>query len=82
MQPVRVDIARLPVKLDAFLTICGAVQTGGEAKVAVQSGRVLVNGEVETRRGRKLVDGDRVTIPGAGEWVVNGKDGGPSTDGA
>ena len=50
------------IKLDQFLKWQGLAATGGEAKVMVQSGKVQVNGDVETRRGRKLVNGDRVTM--------------------
>lgn len=52
------------IKLDQFLKWQGVVQTGGEAKLAIQEGEVFVNGEVETRRGRKLVSGDRVSVAG------------------
>jgi ribosome-associated protein len=38
------------------------VGSGGEAKVLIQAGEVLVNGEVETRRGRKLGAGDVVEV--------------------
>ena len=38
------------------------VGSGGEAKVLVQTGEVRVNGEVETRRGRKLKEGDLVEV--------------------
>ncbi len=38
--------------------------TGGEAKLRIQDGEVLVNGTLETRRGRQLVSGDRVTVGG------------------
>lgn len=48
------------IKLDQFLKVMGVVGTGGEAKMLIQSGEVMVNGEVETRRGRKLVHGDLV----------------------
>ena len=50
------------MKLDQFLKWSGIVHTGGEAKVIVQSGRISVNGVVETRRGRKLIDGDLVVF--------------------
>lgn len=53
-----------PIKLDQFLKWAGAVQTGGEAKLLIQSGEVRVNGKVEIRRGRKLMDGDRIAIYG------------------
>jgi ribosome-associated protein len=57
------------IKLDQFLKLAQVVQTGGEAKVLIQSGQVRVNGEVETRRGRKLRPGDVVVVDGE-ELVV------------
>ena len=50
------------IKLDQFLKWQGIVQTGGEAKFIIKEGSVSVNGETETRRGRKLKTGDRVTL--------------------
>lgn len=50
------------IKLDQFLKWQGWVDTGGRAKQLIQAGQVRVNGRVETRRGRKLVDGDTVTL--------------------
>jgi ribosome-associated protein len=50
------------LKLDQFLKIKGVVRSGGEAKHIIQSGMVKVNGQIETRRGRKLVPGDVVAI--------------------
>lgn len=50
------------IKLDQFLKWVGVAQTGGEAKMLIQSGEVQVNGKVETRRGRKLMEGDRVSL--------------------
>lgn len=50
------------IKLDQFLKYVGCVQTGGQAKILIKYGDVEVNGTVETRRGRKLVAGDRVTV--------------------
>ncbi|MBE9010755.1 RNA-binding S4 domain-containing protein [Pseudanabaenaceae cyanobacterium LEGE 13415] len=52
------------IKLDQFLKFQGLAQTGGQAKLLIQSGEVRVNGQIETRRGRKLVKGDRVTTLG------------------
>ena len=48
--------------LGQALKIWGVAGTGGEAKVLIQFGEVLVNGEVETRRGRKLQEGDVVEV--------------------
>jgi ribosome-associated protein len=50
------------IKLAQFLKWKGLVPTGGIAKLRIQGGEVLVNGVLETRRGRKLVTGDRVSI--------------------
>lgn len=52
------------IKLDQLLKLSNLVSTGGEAKLRVLSEEVLVNGEVETRRGRKLRSGDRVELDG------------------
>ncbi len=52
------------IKLDQFLKWAGATQTGGEAKLMIQSGEVKVNGTIETRRGRKLIEGDMVMVNG------------------
>ena len=48
--------------LGQALKVSGLVGSGGEAKVLIQAGEVLVNGEVETRRGRKLREGDVVEV--------------------
>ena len=50
------------MKLDQFLKLTGVVQTGGEAKMIIQSGKILVNGIIENRRGRKLNDGDQINF--------------------
>jgi ribosome-associated protein len=50
------------IKLDQFLKLAGVAETGGEAKHLIQSGQVIVNGAIETRRGRKLYHGDVVTV--------------------
>ncbi|MFB2882143.1 RNA-binding S4 domain-containing protein [Floridanema aerugineum] len=52
------------IKLDQFLKLKGIASTGGQAKLMIQSGEVKVNGSPETRRGRQLVKGDRVTVAG------------------
>lgn len=52
------------IKLDSFLKWQNLVDTGGQAKVMIQEGQVRVNNKVETRRGRKLVNGDKVTVGG------------------
>ena len=52
------------IKLQDLLKLAGAADTGGAAKVAVQEGKVLVNGAVCTMRGKKIRPGDVVTYRG------------------
>ena len=52
------------IKLSQFLKLNDLVQSGGEAKHLIQAGHVLVNNELELRRGRKLFSGERVTFAG------------------
>ena len=49
------------IKLGQALKATGLVESGVEAKQVIQAGHVLVNGEVEMRRGKKLYDGDIVS---------------------
>lgn len=63
--PVDAVTVRLPITLGQFLKTAGLVSTGGEAKQVIAAGLVTVNGEVDTRRGRKLAAGDVVTAEGA-----------------
>ena len=48
------------MKLDQFLKWHNFVSSGGEAKIFIKSGQVKVNGQIELKRGRKLVKGDKV----------------------
>jgi ribosome-associated protein len=53
-----VKITREPVELYKILKFEGLVSSGGEAKTVVADGQVLVNGEIETRKRKKIVSGD------------------------
>ncbi len=57
------------IALDMFLKLANVVASGGAAKHLIQSGAVLVNRKVETRRGRKLRPGDIVEVHGE-EFVI------------
>lgn len=50
------------IKLGQALKAAGFVESGVEAKEVIQDGLVLVNGEVDTRRGKKLYEGDVVSF--------------------
>ena len=52
------------IKLGQALKAAGLVESGVEAKEVIQGGLVKVNGEVDTRRGKKLYDGDIVSFDG------------------
>lgn len=52
------------IKLDSFLKWSGAVSLGSEAKMYILNGEVKVNGETETRRGKKLSIGDIIEFQG------------------
>lgn len=66
------------IRLDQFLQGCG-VATGGQAKRIIQAGEVLVNDQVETRRKKKLVVGDEVTLDDE-VYVVAMDDGADGSD--
>lgn len=69
---VRVDEG---ITLGQFLKFAGVAGTGGHAKVLIEEGDVVVNGDVETRRGRKLRHGDTVHV-GEDELTVARRHGG------
>lgn len=52
------------IKLGKALKAANLVEDGVEAKYVIQDGEVLVNGEPDTRRGRKLYDGDVISYQG------------------
>jgi len=64
MSEIPVAIRSYPIKLGQFLKLADVVQDGIEAKFLIADGEILVNGEIETRRGRKLVENDRVEAGG------------------
>lgn len=57
------------IDLQDYLKFAGLVDTGGEAKFLIQTGEVRLNGEVETRRRKKIRRGDRVSLDGRDHTV-------------
>jgi ribosome-associated protein len=53
-----VEISKEPVELYKILKFEGMVSSGGQAKLVIADGHVLVNGEIETRKRKKIVSGD------------------------
>ena len=65
MSPTTFTLRGEFITLDALLKATGLASSGGEAKVFITEGRVRVNGDAETRRGRKLRGGDEVALGAA-----------------
>lgn len=63
-EDVPVGITTEFIKLESFLKLADAAQSGGMAKNFIQNGEVTVNGEPCLMRGKKLYDGDRVRFDG------------------
>lgn len=59
------------IKLGQAMKAAGIVGSGVDAKMLIQDGQVLVNGEVDTRRGRKLYDGDIFEFEGEQVKIVS-----------
>lgn len=59
------------IKLGQALKAAGLVESGAEAKEVIVEGMVMVNGETDTRRGRKLYAGDIITFNGEEVGITN-----------
>jgi len=57
---ITVELTVEPVELYKILKFEGLVASGGEAKMVISGGLVLVNGKVETRKRKKIVAGDTI----------------------
>jgi len=60
------------IKLDAALKFADLAESGGEAKLLIQEGYVLVNGEKCTQRGKKLRPGDVIELAGQKLAIAGG----------
>ena len=66
-EPFDVAIRDEVIRLGQFLKLANLIESGSEAKEVIAAEQVLVNGELETRRGRQLVKGDVVALVGSGQ---------------
>ncbi len=64
MEIIHIDIKTPFIKLEQLMKLSGLTDTGGLAKEIIQNGIVKVNDEVCTMRGKKIRNGDRVTVEG------------------
>ena len=71
--PTPIPIIKAPIRLSQFLKLANVVQDGLEAKIRIQEGEILVNSEIETRRGRKLIVSDIIRIDDIDYQVTKAK---------
>jgi ribosome-associated protein len=67
----QIDISTEHITLGQFLKLADIIQTGGMAKWFLSEHKIYVNGELENRRGKKLISQDIVDIPGYGQFKIN-----------
>lgn len=68
--PQKIKISTEFIKLDQFLKWVNICESGGHAKELIQSGKVKVNGKIETQRGKKLRHGDNVEFESLSFTIV------------
>ncbi|MCK9443755.1 MAG: RNA-binding S4 domain-containing protein [Tissierellaceae bacterium] len=68
MEKIRIETEY--IKLDQFLKHAGIVQTGGQAKILISQGNILVNNEVVYERGKKLRKNDIIEIIDSGSFTI------------
>ncbi|MCR8643011.1 S4 domain-containing protein YaaA [Paenibacillus sp. N1-5-1-14] len=68
-----ISISTEYITLGQFLKLAQCIATGGHAKSFLQETEVLINGEPDNRRGRKLRAGDTVVVAGCGQFTVVGQ---------
>jgi ribosome-associated protein len=70
---ITIEISEEYIKLDQLLKLSGISSSGAQAKHMVLDGKVLVNHEVEIRRGKKIRNGDIVEIEGEETLIIRQK---------
>lgn len=66
-----VEISTEYITLGQFLKLADVIQSGGEAKWFLSENEIVINGEVDNRRGRKLRNNDEVSIEGFGNFIIS-----------
>ncbi|WP_219834682.1 S4 domain-containing protein YaaA [Paenibacillus sp. R14(2021)] len=66
----QIGISTEYIALGQFLKLSECISTGGEAKFFLQENEVVINGEADNRRGRKLYTGDQVDVKGFGVFTI------------
>ena len=63
MKEINIKIKTEFIKLDSLLKFAGLVETGADGKLIILEGRIKVDGETCTMRGKKIYPGMKVQIP-------------------
>ena len=61
------------ITLGQFLKLADVIQTGGMAKWFLSEHKILINGQQDQRRGRKLYPGDQIQVNGFGDFILKGR---------
>ncbi|MEH7117423.1 S4 domain-containing protein YaaA [Neobacillus vireti] len=69
--PEKIKLDTEYITLGQFLKLADVIQTGGMAKWFLSEHEIIINGEQDQRRGRKLRAGDKIQIAGYGEFVIS-----------
>lgn len=70
MDRTEIEIQETYITLGQFLKLASIISSGGMAKPFLQQMEVFVNEEPENRRGKKLYDGDQISIPNIGAFQI------------
>lgn len=70
MDRTEIEIQETYITLGQFLKLASIISSGGMAKPFLEQMEVFVNEEPENRRGKKLYDGDQISIPNIGEFQI------------
>lgn len=65
-----VAIEKEQIQLQQFLKWLNITESGGTAKIFIKAGKVKVNGEIEYKRGKRLIPGDFIEVEGYGKFKV------------
>jgi ribosome-associated protein len=68
--PEKIKLNTEFITLGQFLKLADVIQSGGMAKWFLSENDIFINGEQDQRRGRKLRVGDKINIPGHGEFLI------------
>ena len=68
--PEKIKLDTEFITLGQFLKLAEVIQSGGMAKWFLSENDIFINGEQDQRRGRKLRAGDKIQIPGFGEFLI------------